>query len=139
MAVVATPIFVQAPKNGKVQILNADASNLKTIYTADADGSKISAIIATSSDTSAREVTVGITNGGTFFPLGTFNIPITAGQVAGANAVNLLDPTIIKGLPLDNDGAPYLLLISGDTLQAKALTTVTSTKEIDITAIGADF
>ena len=33
MAGVATPIFPQSIKNGAVQIVNADASNLKTIVT----------------------------------------------------------------------------------------------------------
>lgn len=140
MAKTPTPALPQSPKNSKVQILPADASGLKTVYTGGAEGSKISSIIATSSDTSARDVQIGITTGGTFFPLGTVSVPITAGQVTGTPAVNLLDPTVIKGLPLDNDGQPYIFLSSAsDTLQVKALTTVTTAKEIDIIAFGADF
>jgi hypothetical protein len=141
MAVTATPVFPQAPKNYKVQILPADASALKTIATGGTNGTKITAIIVTSSDTVARTVTWGITTGGVFFPLGTVTIPITAGQVDTTNpAVNLLDPARTPGLPFDADGSPYILLNgAGDTLQVKSLTTVTAAKEIDITAIGADF
>lgn len=137
MATSAT--FVGTPKNGKVQVLPADTSSLKTIVTAGSSGSKVVALIAASDDTSARDVEFGITNGGTFYPLGTKTIPITAGTVAGAPSVNLLDPSIIPGLPVDNDGNPYLLLVSGDTLQAKTLTTVTTAKAVSLTAVYGDF
>jgi hypothetical protein len=140
VAVTSTPVFVQVPKNYKVQILPADASNLKTIATGGTNGSKVSAIMVTSSDTSARDVTWGITTGGTFFPLGTVTIAITAGQVNSAPAVNLMDLSKTPGMPLDGDGNPFVFLSSAsDTLQIKSLTTVTAAKEIDITAIGGDF
>src|SRR5512139_2344414 len=135
----SVPTLPQTPKSSKVQILPADAIGLKTAYTGAASGSKITACIASSTDTAARDVTIGISNGGVFYPLGTVSVPIGAGTVAGTPAVNLLDPTVVKGLPIDNDGQPYLFLVNGDTLQVKALTTVTAAKEIDVTAIGADF
>jgi hypothetical protein len=47
--------------------------------------------------------------------------------------------SITPGLPVDNDGNPFILLVSGDTLQAKSLTTVTSGKLISLTAIYGDF
>jgi hypothetical protein len=138
MAVTPTGAFPQNPKSGKVQILNADASNLKTIYTGGANGSKITSVVATSSDTSARDVTIGISNSGTFYPFYTVTIAITAGQIAATPPVNLLPAGI--GLPVDNDGQTYIFLQSAsDTLQVKALTTVTSAKEIDINSFGADF
>jgi hypothetical protein len=140
MPVTATPVFVQTPKNYKVQILPADASNLKTIATGGANGTKIVGLMVTSSDTAARDVTWGITTSAVFFPLGTVTIPITSGQVNSAAAVNLMDLTKTPGLPLDGDGNPFVFLSSAsDTLQIKALTTVTAAKEIDITAIGGDF
>jgi hypothetical protein len=141
MTVTATPVFPQAPKSYKIQILPADASGLKTIATGGTNGTKINAIVVTSSDTVARNVTWGITTGGVFFPLGTISIPITAGQVDLTNvAVNLLDISKTPGLPIDADSNPYIFLSSAsDTLQIKSLTTVTAAKEIDITAFGADF
>lgn len=140
MAVTPTPVIAQVPKNSKVQILPADASGLKTIWTGGANGTKITAIIATSNDTATRDVQIGITTAAVFFPLATITLAINAGQVAGTPAVNLLDPAIMKGLPIDSDGNPYLFLSgAGDTLQIKSLTTVTAAKEIDVTAIGADF
>jgi len=126
--------LIKQPQNGKVQIANADASNQKTVYTAGASGSKVTSLLAVSSDTSARDVQISITNGGTSFPLGTVTVPIGAGNSGSVNSVNLLDPTKLLGLAFDSDGNPFVQLISGDTLTVSALTTVTSGKLITVTA-----
>jgi hypothetical protein len=140
MAVTSTPAFPQSPKNYKVQILPADTSTLKTLVTGGANGTKIVNITVASTDTSARDVQFGITTGGTFFPIGTVTIPITAGTIAATAAINLMATTLAPSLPLDSDGNPFILLSSAsDTLQVKSLTTVTAAKELDITAFGADF
>lgn len=140
MAVTPTPALPQFPKNAKVQILPADGLGLKTIYTGGANGSKITAVIVTSSDTAARDVTIGITRTAVFYPLGTFTVGTTAGQAAATVAVNGLSSAVVVGLPIDNDGQTYIFLTdASDTLQVKALTTVTALKELDFTAFGADF
>lgn len=132
-------ILPQTPKLGLVQIANADASNLKTVVTAGANGAKVSSLMLSSSDTSARDVTWGISRSGTFYPLGTVTVAITAGQIAATPAVNAFALTPCPGLPLDNDGQPYVLLQSGDTLDVKALATVTSTKAITAASTFGDF
>lgn len=140
MAVTSTGSFPQAPKNGNVQILPADASGLKTLYTGGVNGSKINAIIVTSTDTAARDVQWGITVGAVFYILGTVAVPLTSGFINSAPAVNLLDLTKTPGLPLDSDGNPFVFLASASyTLQVKALTTVTAAKELDFNAIAADW
>lgn len=136
----STPVLPQTPFNAKVQILPADTTSLKTLRAGGSSGTKIVSVIATSSDTSSRDVMLGTTNGGTFYPIVTVNIPVTAGQVNTVNPVNCLAIGTITGLPVDNDGQSYIFLTnSTDTLQIKALTTVTTAKEIDVTCIGADF
>lgn len=140
MPVTATPVFPQTPQSSKVQILPADASNLKTLYTGGANGSKVTAAIVSSSDTSTRDVQIGITRSATFFPLCTITVPINAGQVAGTPPINLLNPVNCPGLPIDNDGQVYVYLSSAsDLLQVKSLTTVTAAKELDFNSFGADF
>lgn len=140
MAVTATPALPQAPKSFKVQILPTDASALKTIAAGGANGTKITAIMVASTDTSARDVQIGITKSSVFYILATKTIPLSSGNIAGTPAVNLLNLTDMPGLPIDADGQPYLFLSdANDALQAKSLTTVTAAKEIDINAIGADF
>lgn len=131
-------ISVQVPKRTFIQILPADTTGLKTLYTGGSNGSKIVAIIVTSSDTAARDVQVGVTNGGTFIPLGTVTVPITAGTIAATGGVDVL--AACNGLPVDNDGQAYIFLLSAsDTLQVKSLTTVTTALALNFTAIGGDF
>jgi hypothetical protein len=40
----------------------------------------------------------------------------------------------MPGLPLDSDGNPEILLVSGDTLTVEALTSVTAAKTITVIA-----
>jgi hypothetical protein len=137
MAITPTPVYPQTPKNGHVQILPADASGLKTLYTAGSNGSKITAVICSSTDTSARDVSVGVTRSAVFYALGTTTVAITAGTIAATAAQDMF--TGIPGLPIDNDGQVYIFIESGDTFQVKSLTTVTAAKELDFNCIGADF
>ena len=62
-----------------------------------------------------------------------------SGNVAGTSAVNLLDTTVIVGLPVDSDGNPFLYLGASDTLTAATLVQVTSGKVVNLQAIYADF
>lgn len=133
------PTFPKQPQNGKIQILNATGTANVTVLTAGTSGSKLVGLWASSTDTSARDVQLKITNGGTDYILGTKTVAIGAGTVAGTPAVNLLDPTVIVGIPIDSDGNPYLFLNSGDTLTAAVVVTVTAAKTISIVAIYSDF
>lgn len=140
MAVTSTPVFPQTPKNGKVQIANADAQTQKTVYTGGANGSKIHGLIFVSTDTSNRDVQISITNGGTSFPIGTVSVVAGAGNASGTPSVNGFNTVNLVGLPVDSDGNPEILLLSAsDTLTISALTTVTSGKLITATCFGADF
>jgi hypothetical protein len=135
----ATPVFPYQPQNLKVKILNATGTTLVTGYTAGANGSKITGIIATSTDTVARDIQVFITNGGTDYLLGTKNVAISSGNVNGTPSTNILDPAVIPGLPIDSDGNPFLYLISGDVLKFASLTTVTTALSVTLTTFAADF
>lgn len=129
-----TPTLAKQPQNGKVQIANADAQTQKTVYTAGASGSKIVGLGFVSTDTSARDVQVSITNGGTSYPIGTITVPIGAGNSGTVPSVtwNLQQ---FPNLPIDSDGNLFVILISGDTLTVSALTTVTTAKLITVTAV----
>jgi hypothetical protein len=133
------PEFPKQPQNGKVQILNATNLANVTVYTAGGSGSKVVALLVSSTDTASRDVQIKVSNGGTDFLLGTKTVPANSGNVAGTPTVNLLDPTVTPGLPIDSDGNPFLYLISGDTLTAAVLTQVTTAKVINLIAVLADF
>lgn len=131
----SAPEFAKQPQNGKVQILPADAQAQKTVYTAGASGSKVTSLMAVSTDTASRDLQISITNGGTSFPIGTVSVVIGAGNSGTVPSTNLLNNSQLPGLPLDSDGNPYIHLISGDTLTVSALTTVTAAKTITVTAV----
>lgn len=133
-------ITVQTPTNGKVQIKNADGQAQKTVYTGNANGSKIVALLLQSTDTAARDVQISVTNGGTSYPLGTVTVPIGAGNSGSVPSVNALGNNQLPGLPVDSDGNPFIFLVSAsDTLTVEALTTVTSPLAITAIAIAGDF
>lgn len=140
MAITSTPSLPQTPKSAKATLTSTYTTTAISIYTGGSNGSKVVALTASSCDTASRDVMVGITNSGTFYPLGTASVTALAGQASSVVAVNLLDPTIINGLPVDNDGQVYLLLSSSlDVLQAKSLTTLTANLNIYFNSIGADW
>ena len=137
MAVTATPVFVQTPKVTQITILPADTTAQKVVCTAGADGTKVVSLIATSNDTATMNVQILIKRSATSILLGTGRIVTLSGTDGAAANVNLLNA--ITGLPVDNDGQPYLYLVSGDTLECAVLVTVTAAKTISLTCIHGDF
>lgn len=134
-----TPIYPQTITNGLVQILNADAQNLKTIYTGGANGSKVEMLIVTSTDTADRDVQFSIVNGGITYIIGTVKIPLNSGNTNSVVTVNILLNAQMSTLPRDANGNPYIYLANGSVLKAEALTTVTSGKTISIISSGGDY
>lgn len=135
----ANPVFVATPKITPAAFTNADAANTKkTIHTAGASGSKVTAVIATSTETAnARVGQLWLTRTATSYLLGSFNVPVNSGFDGSAFTINAL--LTMAGLPIDNDGQVYLFLESGDTLQVSFTTQVAATKEVDVTCIAGNF
>lgn len=140
MALTNTVPFLQTAKITPAAWVNADSANTKkTICTAGANGTKVVGLLLTSTDSSARIAQIWLTRSATSYLLGSVTVPVTAGSDGVTAAVNALDPTMIPGLPVDNDGQSYLFLQSGDTLQVSFTTQVTAAKEIDAVGVSADF
>lgn len=137
MTVTATAAFLQTPQDFQVQILPADTTGNKTIATAGTNGTKILAIMVTSSDTTARDIQLKRTVGGTDHVISTFSIPITAGFINSTPSVNLFNHPQMPNLPRDSNGNPFIQLESGSTLTVASLTTVTAAKIINIVALAA--
>ena len=130
----STPVLLQTPKLGLAQILNADASTKKTVITAGANGTKLVSLTAASDDTVARVVQVILTRSATDHILASASVPAASGTDGTTAAVNLINSTILPGLPVDNDGQRYLFLESGDTLAVKSTTTVSVAKTVSVAA-----
>lgn len=141
MAVTATPIFPQTIVNSPVTIVNADASNKKTVYTGGTNGSKVENILITNTDTVAYLLQFFFTISATDYLIASVNIPASSGNLATVVCVNPMATSTSWGpaLNLDANGNPYLYIANGTTLKAASTTTVTAAKTITIVAQGGDF
>lgn len=135
----ASPAFAATPKLGVVKIVNADASAQKDVLAAGSSGTKVVSVTAVSDDTSARVLQLSVLRSAANYILGSVSVPAASGTDGTTAAVDLLAAALVPDLPVDNDGQRYLFLESGDTLQVKSLTTVTSAKTVTVAAVAAHF
>ena len=75
--------FARQPRHGLAQIANADASGQKTVVTAGASGSKVTALYASSTDTSARVIAISIVRSATTYLLASPTVVLRAGDPGG--------------------------------------------------------
>lgn len=100
----------------------------------------IKGIWETNNDPSATHlVTCQIVNGGVKYGGVALTTVSSSGFANNVPAVNLLDPSVWSGLPVDSDGNPYLMMISGDTLQCTYATALTASDVINLMANATDF
>lgn len=133
-----TPTFVTTPKIGVAKFTSADLANAKkTLITAGANGSKVTSLTITSTDTSDRIANVWLTRSAVSYLLASNMILAGSGSDGVLSSVDVMDRW--AGMPYDSNGLPYILLESGDTLQVSLTTVVTAAKAVDIAAIGAHF
>ena len=131
------PTLPRMPRRGLVQIVNADASSAKTLVVAGSNGNKVVNIVASSNDSSSRDIQVALVRSATTYVLATTTVVANSGNVAGTAPADLL--AIVPNLARDQDGQPYLFLESGDTLVVSALTTVTAAKSVNVHSDHAEF
>src|ERR1700687_207289 len=125
--------FVATPKVTPFTFLQGTdtAATFKTVFTAGASGSKVVAIVVSTTDPSAAHLmTLRLLRSAVGYPLVNVNLPLNSGLDGVASAVNMLNPNLLPGLPIDNDGQQYLFLESGDTLEMTFATALTSGKSI---------
>ena len=139
MAVSFQPIFVQAPKAGVAAFVNADGTAKKTVVTAGANGTKVTAVTAASTDTSARVIALWLTRSATSYLVTSAQVAVASGSDGTTPTTDLLGSTLWPGMSVDGSGQRYLLLQSGDTLQASMVVAVTAVKEVDVTAVYGDY
>lgn len=136
---VVTP---QTPNRGIVQFLQGTdtAGTYKTLYTAGANGSKCFAMWSTNNDASATHlITIQIVNSAVKYGGTALTSISSAGFLTAVPAQSLMTSTIWPGLPVDSDGNPYILIASGDTIQATFATALTAADVLNIVATCSDF
>ena len=135
-----TNIYVPAAFNNSAQtFVNADSTNLKTLFTAGANGADVRGIAVTSDDSSARNLALYQTISGTDYLIGTINIPVNSGSNGTVVSVNALNSTALPFLKLDNAGNRVLSLMAGGILKAKLLVASTADKTITVFIYGMDY
>lgn len=108
-----------------------------TVYTAGANGSVITALIESNTDNSATHV-INCSVFSSAVQYTSSTAVTTTSPAAGSwNNINIF--TTWTGLPVDRNGNPFLVLVSGDTLQCTYATAITAAKFVVLTAIGADY
>lgn len=141
------PIYAITPRTD-VGIISGTANtvtlgsntNAVSIFVGATAGSRIYTLMASTDDTVTVNVFLFIYTGTTVKPLGLVNIPLSTGNTSAARFnVDMLDPTVLLGLPIDNTGKRYIELAGGDTLKCGALANLTAAKKVWVTAMGADY
>jgi hypothetical protein len=130
----AAPIFPATLVDDNVTIANADGTTAKTIHTAGANGTRIEKLIAVSTDTSARDVSI-LVNG---VSIGTVSVPAGAGNSSGTAAKDILADPNIPGI-IDAYGNKVIYVKGSATLQAQMGTTITAAKNVYVSAMGGGF
>jgi hypothetical protein len=140
MAVTSSPIFIQTVGLGVAQILPADTTTLKTLYTAGANGSMIDNIIISSTETAnARDVAFYITISAVDYLIGTISIPVNTGFTNGIAPISLLKhANMVNALSIDSAGNQVIKLPIGSVLKVKCLTTVAAGKALQFVCQGGD-
>ena len=132
---VVTP---QTPQREAAQFTHSSTpGTYVTVYTAGANGSKVTGLFLTTNDTAATHlVTCGIFNSATQYGS---NSVTTVEPASGYNSIDFMSFANWPGLPLDQYGNHTLNLVSGDTIQCTFATTITTSDFVQVTAIGFDY
>ena len=135
MAANTSPIFVLTIKNKGVTFVNADGTSNKDIFVAGANGSRLAAISAVTTDTSANLVKLYAYDGSTAYQIGDITVAAASGTDGSTASVNLLSLSMLPFL--NSDGS--ITLPSGWKIQAGVTTAVTAAKTLTLVALGADY
>lgn len=144
MAVTANSfVSVQVPGRGLVTFIGTtDATNtLKNLYVAGANGSDVWGATAVNNGATAHNVTLAIVNsGGTVLAqLNDVGVAVNAGANGTVLPQPLLSAAVFPGLPVDENGNPYLRLNNGDTLAAKYATAQGTAETLSLYCITGDY
>jgi hypothetical protein len=129
----ANPLFIANVKNAVAQIQNADGTNLVSLVTPGATGSRVHSINCASDDTVARVIQLWATISAVDYLLGEVNIPIGAGSDGATKPVKVLNQTDFPFLRSDGVNV-FLDVMNGATLKVKSKTVVTAGKKLQFFA-----
>lgn len=131
MAANTNPLFELTPFSSGSTFMNADGTNIKTIYSASAFGGRIDGISICSDSSGSVNLAFYIND--TVNNLYIGNVPVPPGSgyttVAKVDAMTTLKPTYQS----------FLALKGGFSLTCNAVVAVTSGSTVTVVALGGDF
>ncbi|MBX0328257.1 hypothetical protein K2Z83_11275 [Oscillochloris sp. ZM17-4] len=130
-----SPQFVAVPNVALTKFTNSDGTNPKAVFTPGSSGSRIHAVVGTSTDTAAARFTVWLVRSGTSYLLDTVTLP-AASAITPTTNWSLLDTDWFTWLD-PND--PSLILPADVTISIAPAVAVTSGKEVSFLIFGGDF
>jgi hypothetical protein len=145
MSVTSTPVFTQAIKSAAATGAATSAwtpsgsstTNLINVLTAGANGARVTGLIASTTDTSANDLFIVVNRagaGGTLGIVGQVHVAASSGTIASTPSVDLLASVNTPGLPVDNNGKPFIHLQAGDVLYIGVVANMTAAKTLFIDA-----
>jgi len=135
MATNKDPIFLNTVTGSGLTFLPADASAQKTLITAPADGSALTDISCTSTDTNDVVMVITLNDVSSDFLIGEVNVPAGSGTDGSSPAVNLLSAAALPFLQADGS----ILIPATWLVKINAKTTITAAKQIDVVGFGGNF
>jgi hypothetical protein len=137
MAVTATPIYPQALATAVQSYANADGTTIKTILTAGANGTKITAVTISSTDGTNRDMKFYLNDGSTNHLLCTVQVLANSGNTNAIAPVDLFRATMCPGLSFDSNGNRELFLKTGWSFRAGSAVAVTAAAAIAVICTSA--
>ena len=135
----STPIFPATIKSSVQQILPADTTAFKTLYTGGTNGTRIDAIFLSSTDTTNRDIQFYVSIGGTDYLLATVLVSQGLGNTNNVYSINAFQNLSFQMLNFDPNGNRYFYLEASAILKCKCTTTVTAAKVVAIHTQAGDY
>jgi hypothetical protein len=126
--------FTQTIKTPCVALTSANTTVAATLYTAASNDAVVKSLVVSTNDTTAVNLVVCINNGTSDFVLGTVNIPINSGYTGAIASVDILNSSLLPGLPRDLNNRAVLPLAAGYILKVGCLATMTAAKSTNVVA-----
>jgi len=138
MAVTPTPAYAQGIITNSIQFVNATGTATQTLYTGDTNGTIISGIWATSTDTADRNSIIYLNTGAGDYQLFLIPVPLRSGDIQTVTTLDALNSFLLAGPPLSTNGIKKeLWLKSGDLLRVSLPVAVTAAKVINFFVMGS--
>lgn len=137
MAVTATPIYPQTVRNAVVSFANADGTTVKTVIAGGTNGTIVSALTVSSTDSANRDLKLWLTVSGTDYLLSTTQIPLNSGNTNAVAPVDLMRASMAPGLAYDAMGNRIIHVANGSTLRASMGSAVTAATTVSVVVTSA--